>query len=503
MRSQVWASERGSAHRAPSAFPRYMNILGSAALLFTMSASPLLAQDKTEPPAKAHAVLLNLQDAFAAIADEMEPTVVTVFSVKSGRPAPDTKEKDGKEKDKEDDSLKGLFPFGRTKQRRSTGTGSGVIIRSDGWILTNDHVVGGADKVTVKLHDGREFIGTVRRDVRSDLALIKVNAPSALPTARLGDSDKLKIGHWAVAIGSPFRYEGSFSVGVVSSLYRSQRIADFGSPEGVRFYPHMIQTDAAINPGNSGGPLCNIDGEVIAINTAIESEGGGSVGIGFAIPINAAKFVVNQLIEKGKVSYGFLGVSPVSVTPRLASALKVENGALIEFEPEANSPAAKAGMRVGDVVVGINAKHVRNELDLRTIVAQTAPGTPIDIMIVRNGQSQTLKATVGEPRESAPEKPRPPVKSKLGIEVQSITEKLAEAAGVPVKTPGVVIKSIDPDSNASEDLLEGLVIVSVNDVDTPTVQAFQAATSKIKAGDAVKIICQFEKTRKVVFVTVD
>src|SRR5688572_20909472 len=291
-----------------------------AASLFAMSGA-VLAQDK---PAKA--ALYALQDAFSAVAEEVEPAVVTITARKTVRPVLGTAAPE------EDDPLRGT-PLGRGRNPRAfraQGTGSGVIISSDGWILTNDHVVGGAEKVTVRLIDGREFEGTVRRDYRSDLALIKIEG-SDLRAARLGDSDKVKIGHWAIAIGSPFRYEGTFSVGVVSSLFRRQEIR---SSSGVsRVYPSMIQTDAAINPGNSGGPLLNLEGEVIGINTAIESDSGGSVGIGFAIPINAARFVADQLKAKGKVVYGYLGIDPGTVTPRLAGAYQVSNGALVQGDP--------------------------------------------------------------------------------------------------------------------------------------------------------------------------
>jgi serine protease Do len=225
-------------------------------------------------PAASHAYLSGVQDSFASIADELEPAVVTILSARTIRAAGQDGGAGG--------SHAQPNPFSQPRIHRSVGTGSGVIITPDGWVLTNDHVVGGADRVTVRLHDGREFTGDVRRDEKSDLALVRISAPAPLPAARLGDSDKIKVGHWAIAIGSPYRFEGSLSVGVISSLYRSQQILDIGGSSPMRYYPNMIQTDAAINPGNSGGPLCNIDGEVIGINTAIESESGGSIGIGFA-----------------------------------------------------------------------------------------------------------------------------------------------------------------------------------------------------------------------------
>jgi serine protease Do len=355
-------------------------------------------------------------------------------------------------------------------------------------------VVSGAERVTVKLHDGREFVGTVRRDYRSDLALIKVESATPLPTARLGDSDTAKIGHWAVAIGSPYRYEGSFSVGVISSLFRQHKIRDAETRGTERLYPNMIQTDAAINPGNSGGPLVNIDGQVIGINTAIESEGGGSIGIGFAIPINTAKFVVEQLMTKGKVSYGLLGVTPRDVTPRQAMAFGVNEGAWIDEEPLEDGPAGKAGLHAGDVITAVNGKPIHNELDLRTIIARTQPFTSVDVTFLRDHKTKTVKATLTEAISPELDKPKPkdPAKALIGMEVQPITDKLAANAGLPTNVTGVVIKSIDANGAAADldGLTEGSVILKVNDTPTPTMAAYRTAIEGLKPGDQVRLVFQ-------------
>ena len=455
------------------------SLAAALSCLALLAPGTVQAQEVAQPSRTAVTTLANLQDAFASVADSIEPAVVTVSSTKTLRGS--------------EELPQGLNSLERSP-RRSTGTGSGVIIRKEGWILTNDHVVGGADKVTVKLHDGREFTGTVLRDERSDLALIKVSANVDLPFARLGDSDRVKIGHWAIAIGSPYRFEGSFSVGVISSLNRLQKIAD-GSALHERLYPNMMQTDAAINPGNSGGPLCDINGDVIAINTAIESDhsgmGGGSIGIGFAIPINTAKFVIDQLLKKGHVTYGYLGVAPSTVTPGQATTLNVSYGALIKTDPTTGSPADIAGMRVGDVVTAIDAKPVHNEADLRTIIAQTAPDTKIKLTVVRDGKTLPLVATVTEakPRSLDQDKPHPGAKAKLGIEVQAVNKRLAEQTGFAADQ-GVLIKAIDTSTAASdnEELSEGCLIVKVNNIDTPTVAAFQSAIKSLKSGDLVKIV---------------
>lgn len=483
--SQGSHTQRQSAHISsvlPATVARARRAsLFTAALGCLALSGPITAQaQEKEGSAKAGVTALaNLQEAFAEVADSIEPAVVTVYSTKTLRGA--------------DELPQGLNSLERGV-RRATGTGSGVIIRKEGWILTNDHVVGGADKVSVKLHDGREFTGTVIRDFRSDLALIKVTSATDLPFAKLGDSDKVKIGHWAIAIGSPYRFEGSFSVGVISSLNRLQKIAD-GSGGRERLYPNMMQTDAAINPGNSGGPLCNLNGEVIAINTAIESDhtgmGGGSIGIGFAIPINSAKFVIDQLLTKGRVSYGYLGVAPKTVVPRLATTLNVTYGALIDTDPTKGSPAEMAGLRVGDVVTAIDSKPIRTEADLRTVIGQTAPATKVQLTVVRDGKTVPLTATLTEanPRDADPDKPRAATKAKLGIEVTPLTKRVAEQTGYPADQ-GVLIKAIDISSAASdnEELTEGYLILKVNNIDTPTVTAFQNAIKSLKSGDMVKIV---------------
>jgi len=420
-------------------------------------------------------VLASLQDAFVAVADELEPAVVTVSSSKAGRAA---------------DGDAGRSPF--RSQQRSVGTGTGLIVRRDGWILTNDHVVSGADRVTVKFHDGREIPGRVLRDPRSDLAMVKVDVKENLPVARLGDSDKVKIGQWAIAIGSPYKFEGSFSVGVISSLMRKQEIEDASASSRGRLYPNMIQTDAAINPGNSGGPLCNVNGEVIGINTAIQSpqSQGGSIGIGFAIPINTAKYVIAQLLEKGKVSYGFLGVSPTSVTPNQALALKVDAGALISRDPPEGSPAAKAGLKAGDVIISIAGKSIKSEIDLRTIVSQTPPLTSIEIKFVRDGATRGVSAVLDKAADepiSAPAKSAE--KPQLGLEVDKLTDKIADDIRVPRSTQGVLLKAIDPNTAAADDddLIEGSVILRINDKETPTVEAFNEAIAGLKSGDQVRV----------------
>ncbi len=464
---------------------RSMALLAAGIALLGGGSALAQSPEAARPETRSKALLRGFQEAFSEVAEKSAPCVVTISGTK-----------------RSERGNRALFGRGRL----STGSGSGVIVRADGWILTNDHVVGDADRVTVKFSDGRELNGTVTRDFRSDLALVKVDTKDPLPAAKLGDSDTLKVGYWAIAVGSPYGYEGTVSVGVISSLHRRQEISDGESPNSSRFYPNMIQTDAAINPGNSGGPLFNLDGEVIGINTAIESESGGSVGIGFSIPINSAKFVMKQLLAGGKVRYGYLGIMPAAVTPRLASTLKVEHGAFVEEEPAAESPAAKAGVHAGDVVVAIDGKPVNTDLDLRTLVAQTLPGTKITLKVVRKEQELSLKALLVEPPMSSvarnnPSKPT----GGLGLEVETLTPDRARDKSLSASTKGVVLQRIDPDGGAAdnEELVEGMVILSVNDTETPTVEAFGQATRRFRSGDTVRLLCLLKREKRVITLTLN
>ncbi|HEV2474154.1 MAG TPA: trypsin-like peptidase domain-containing protein, partial [Chthonomonadales bacterium] len=269
------------------------------------------------PPVQPSQQVLGIQTAFEQVADKLRPSVVFI---KSRESAATTSLRSGMQGQESPFSFQFPgFPFGQGGQGgqqfrqyqlppnqfqpREYASGSGFIIRSDGYILTNDHVVAGADKVTVQLEDGRELVGQVKRDFRSDLAIVKVNA-TGLPTVQMGDSDKVHVGQWAIAFGAPFGLSDTMTVGVLSSLHREQEI---GEGSQTRLYPSLLQTDASINPGNSGGPLCDVYGRVIGINVAIESSTGSNAGVGFAIPANTARYVIDQLITKGVVTRGFLG----------------------------------------------------------------------------------------------------------------------------------------------------------------------------------------------------
>ena len=428
-----------------------------------------------------------MESAFVRVAEEVSPAVVTIYARK-------TVTRPNLRLDIPDDFP---FPFefrrgGRAPETvpiPTRGVGSGVIVRSDGYILTNDHVVAGADRVEVVLSDGRRLEGKVMRDFRSDIAVVKVNA-TGLPTARLGDSDTVRVGQWAIALGSPFDKQNSMTVGVVSALGRREAIGS--AMQGQRYYPNLIQTDASINPGNSGGPLLNIRGEVIGINTAIESPTGSFAGIGFAVPINTARFVMEQLITRGKVVRGFFGVMPADVTPEDAQRLKVKQGALITSVTE-GSPAAQAGIQVEDVVVEYNGKPVKGEVDFRDMVARTEPGTVVPVKIVRNGREMTLRVKVGEApevdeqtrqRERTQESGR-----KLGISIERLTPDLVERFRLPRDTQGVVIIEVVPGSAADDaGLAVGDVILQVDGQRVNNVDEVHRIVSSHKSGDTVIFI---------------
>ncbi|MBC7528045.1 MAG: trypsin-like peptidase domain-containing protein, partial [Chthonomonadaceae bacterium] len=277
------------------------------------------------PPPQA----LEAQTASEQVAEKLRPSVVFIESLVKARPVAQTPQDGGGENLFGFPSVPGApgsLRFRMVPPPRGNASGSGVIVRSDGYILTNDHVVEGADKVRVKLLDGRTFYGKVMRDFKSDLALIKVDATN-LPAAELADSDRVKVGQWAAAFGSPFGLTDTMTSGIISSLHRNQQIGSRAND--ARYYSSLLQTDASVNPGNSGGPLVDLYGRVVGINVAIESPSGASAGIGFAIPANTAKYVMEQLITNGSVTRGFLGLSPRSLEYSERAQYKVEAGALV------------------------------------------------------------------------------------------------------------------------------------------------------------------------------
>jgi serine protease Do len=408
---------------------------------------------------------------FVPLAEKLEPVVVNISTTQGapksparGQPSPSPDPFGGQDpfggNDPFSDFWRRFFgdqfgaPGGPPAAPRR-GLGSGFIIDQKGLVLTNNHVVENADKITVKLSDEREFDAkVVGRDPKTDLAVIQINdGKGKFPAAPLGDSSRLQVGEWVVAMGSPFGLDNTLTAGVVSAK---------GRQIGAGPYDNFIQTDASINPGNSGGPLVNLRGEVIGINTAIFSRTGGNLGIGFAIPINSAKEILPELINKGKVTRGWLGVSIQRITPEIAQALGLEKnqGALVSSVVE-GSPAAQAGVQAGDVIVDFAGERIDDSSKLPAIVARTEVGKNVNMTVLRDKKRMPLSVKIAELKEeevvaSAPQS------GNLGMTVQNMTPELAKTLGLN-RAEGVVITSVEPQSTAAEaGLQRGDVILEVD-----------------------------------------
>ncbi len=346
------------------------------------------------------------------------------------------------------------------REHRVAGQGSGFIVSPDGYILTNHHVVGKADKVLVLLKDGRELRAKlVGSDARSDVAVIKIDAKN-LPVIPLADSDHLNVGEWVLAFGSPFGLANTMTAGIVSAKGRTS--------VGIADYENFIQTDAAINPGNSGGPLVNLDGQVVGINTAIASRSGGYQGIGFAIPINLAKNIRDQLINEGTVRRGFLGIMIQKLTPDLAKSFGLSDtkGVLVG-DVTKDSPGEKGGLQSGDVIVELDGTRVEHPGAFRNRVAMLAPGTNVVLTVIRSGQRKKISVTLGMLPDQvvAAKQESPQMKSvdKLGLSVQTLDKELADRLGYSTAESGVVVSKVASGSIAAmAGIKPGMLIREVN-----------------------------------------
>ena len=405
-------------------------------------------------------VLESFERELTKVVDKVSPSVVTIFAVQEVEFNPF-----------EDFDLPFRFPIEPFRQERRS-LGSGVIVKYEKgkiYILTNNHVVEGAKRVTVRFDRHTEkrakIVGT---DPKTDIAVIEVDAEGIddieSRIAKLGDSDKVRVGQLAIAIGNPYGLERTVTVGVVSALKRSI---------GITQYESYIQTDAAINPGNSGGPLINIHGEVIGINTAIVASG---QGLGFAIPINLARWVMEQILEHGKVVRGWLGVVIQEITPDIAEAIGVKEGILVA-QVMKGSPADKAGLKVGDIIIALNGRKLEDVRDLQLSIMKTKPGTEVTLTIIREGKRKEIKVKVGELPEKISGKPKSYEGEDLGLSLRDLTPKEKARLGVE----GVLVVSVAPGSPAYESgLRPGDVIMRVNYKKVSTVREFYKLIESLK-----------------------
>lgn len=370
------------------------------------------------------------------------------------------------------------FPFGegqpKSEVRKSKATGTGFIVDKKGYIVTNTHVVKGAEKITVALNDGREFQGEAWIDSRTDLALVKIKADNLQPM-ELGDSDSLKVGQWVMAIGNPFGFQNTITTGVISGLSREFAV---GSGDDGTYYPDAIQTDASINPGNSGGPLVDLQGRVIGINSAIASPSGGSVGLGFAVPVNTAKFVIERLIKDGKVVRGYFGISTTKLTNAQQKRLGIKEGAYVQVISK-GTPAKEAGIKVEDVITEIDGKKIKNSIDLRRVVEAIEPGKTVDVKLFRDNKTETVKVKVGE-LPNTDLQPNTKAKVDLGISVIELTKEIKNQLNISEDTQGVLVKSV---SRGGSGNLAGIqpkdVILKVNNKVITSVKSYNEAIKSL------------------------
>ena len=408
---------------------------------------------------------------FSAAARKASPAVVSINTSKAARRDP-----------RSNDPWFRFFFGDQGEDQPQVGLGSGVIVSADGYILTNNHVVEGADEIEVTLNDSRhahaKVVGT---DPETDLAVLKVEL-DALPVVVLGNSDNLQVGDQVLAIGNPFGVGQTVTSGIVSALGRNKL--------GINTFENFIQTDAAINPGNSGGPLLNIHGEAVGMNTAIFSRSGGYMGIGFAIPINMTKSIEQQLRTSGKVTRGWLGIVIQDVDESLAKSFggKANGGALIS-EVTDDSPAKKSGLLQGDIIIAINAAPVTDVADLRNRIAMTPPNTALTLQVLRDGKERDLTVTVGEqPADMASiaKKMNSTTLGSMGLTLQDLTDEIAGQFGYR-KDQGVLIADVEADSPAAQvGLQAGQLIEEVNRVRVRSLKELQQAMQQ--AGSAKQVL---------------
>ncbi|GIX04151.1 MAG: serine protease [Planctomycetaceae bacterium] len=458
------------------------------------------------PQLRAH----DLSLAFRSVAEKCLPSIVSIEAISESRQV-EVDPRDFFEDDlpfpfreffRNDPRFREMFPAPRRGVvPRRQAAGSGFIIDSRGIIMTNNHVVEGADRVKVRLYDGREFIAKeVKTDPRTDVAIVVIEAQDLQPL-KLGDSRQVQIGDWVLAFGSPFGLEMTVTQGIISGKGRSRGLVD---------REDFLQTDAAINPGNSGGPLVNLDGEVIGINTAIASASGGYDGIGFAIPAHIARWVADQLIRSGVVKRGYLGIaiSELDASTAKQFGAKVRQGVLVR-EVRPNSPADKAGVQPGDIILSVNQQPVTEPTELQGVVEQLTIGKSYPLQVLREGRQQTLQVTIEEMPESYTARSRPsPSRSRpeetadaLGLQVRPVTKELAQQFNLPADAKGVVVVRVQAGGLAEQvGINVGDLIERVGNTPIASLEDYQQAIKTANLSEGVVLYLRNAQGRRFVVV---
>jgi serine protease Do len=423
---------------------------------------------------------------FADLADKLKPVVVNISTTKTIRTGRGGQFRSPFDRHFWGDDFFERF-FGDVPKRefKQRSLGSGFIISNDGYIFTNNHVIEQADKILVKLSTGKEYEAKViGRDAKTDIALIKIKSGESLPVVELGDSEKLRVGDWVVAIGNPFGLEQTVTAGIVSAK---------GRVIGAGPYDNFIQTDASINPGNSGGPLFNMEGKVIGINTAIVAQG---QGIGFAIPINMAKTILPDLKSKGKVTRAWLGVSVQDVTEDIAKNIKLKdnNGALIT-EVFKGDPADRAGLRSGDLITEVNGKKIKDTHELLLTIASFHVGDKIEIKAVRDGLEKAYQIVVTERKDQPEVASAREITGNFGMTVQDITPDIARYLGIQSRI-GVIVVDVQDGSQADEKGIQPQdIILEVNKVKISSLKDYQREISKKSTRNTVLLLIKRGKAK--------
>jgi len=480
--------------------------------LINVNTGAKAAADPAAAPGAAPLVIPNpveLSNSFSTIAKQVEPSVVNISTTYNPKPGRSTTGRNRRPmpQDEDEDSGDGMNeflyrffgnPFGgggatpEMPQRRGYALGSGVVVDKAGYILTNNHVIEKADRIQVKFpHDSTEYDAKVIGvDPPTDLAVIRVEGKSNPVVAKIGNSDAVQVGDWAIAIGSPFGFQATVTAGIISAKEREV--------DPTMQFQHFLQTDAAINPGNSGGPLLNIRGEVIGINTAIASRSGGYQGVGFALPINSAAEVYNSIIKNGRMTRGSIGISFTPSDSETARALLKSYGAnegVFVQSVAPGGPSEKAGLKEGDIIVAINGKPVKDGGALVGTVTVTPVGSPVDVTVLRGGKRENHKVVVGDLAQIFPDRfggPKDESKSPaeagmatFGMMVQNLSDARRQTLGLK-SAGGIEVVSVDPNSFAEDiQLHKGDIIISINQQPVNTTEDLKKVQTTLKPGDAV------------------